>query len=177
MSHPGRYGTGMNNENPSPAGPLSPIEVMRKVFAAGDLKVDDVEGVLSTRLVLEHVEVHILCMGQSDDLASLMVRLPIRVTEKNRVAAAEFLHRLNWNAHRKFWEMDYEEGEIRLAGYCDTLSSPLDEGAFRAVLDAIVTTADTVFPYLTQVLAGRMSPTFASDQAEAALRDSWQPDA
>jgi len=33
--------------------------------------------------------------------------------------------------------------------------------------------ADTVFPYLTSVLSGRMTPDFAADQADAATAAMW----
>jgi len=34
-------------------------------------------------------------------------------------------------------------------------------------------TADTVFPYLTSRLSGRMTPEFAADQAKAAVKAQW----
>jgi hypothetical protein len=33
----------------------------------------------------------------------------------------------------------------------------------------MIKTADTVFPYLTSILSGHMTPEFAADQAEAAV--------
>ena len=34
-------------------------------------------------------------------------------------------------------------------------------------------TAETVFPYLTSILSGRMTPEFVADQAEAAFTALW----
>jgi len=74
---------------------------------------------------------------------------------------------------RKFWEMDYSDGEIRLVAYTDTITGPLTEGLFRSIFHAVTSTADVTFPYLTSVLSGRMTPEFAADQAEAAIDAFW----
>ncbi|MEI8310878.1 MAG: hypothetical protein WCH98_08990, partial [Verrucomicrobiota bacterium] len=81
--------------------------------------------------------------------------------------------RLNYAAKRKFWEMDYSDGEIRLVAYTDTITGPLTEGLFRSIFHAVTSTADVTFPYLTSVLSGRMTPEFAADQAEAAIDAFW----
>ncbi len=46
---------------------------------------------------------------------------------------------------------------------------PLTSCQFRGLLHCMIKTADTVFPYLTSILSGRMTPEFAADQAEAAV--------
>jgi len=40
----------------------------------------------------------------------------------------------------------------------------------------MIKTADTVFPYLTSILSGRMTPEFAADQAEATVNALWNKD-
>jgi hypothetical protein len=105
--------------------------------------------------------------------ASLYVLLPVRATAESRANTGEFLHRLNYHSKRKFWEMDYNDGEIRLTSFTDTVTGPLTEAHFRGILHSMVTTADVVFPYLTSVLSGRMTPDFSADQAQAALRAFW----
>lgn len=40
----------------------------------------------------------------------------------------------------------------------------------------MIKTADTVFPYLTSILSGRLTPEFAADQAEAAVNALWNKD-
>jgi len=57
-----------------------------------------------------------------------------------------------------------------MAAYTDTFAGPLAESNFRSLLHFMVMTADVIFPCLTSVLAGRMTPEFAADQAEAAIR-------
>ncbi|MEI6339845.1 MAG: hypothetical protein WCQ57_14890 [Verrucomicrobiota bacterium] len=69
--------------------------------------------------------------------------------------AGEFLRRLNFNARRKFWEIDHNDGEIRPA-YTDTMVGPLTDGGFCSLLHCLIMRADTVFPYLTSVLSGRI---------------------
>ena len=53
------------------------------------------------------------------------------------------------------------------------MTGPLTDGGFRSLLHCLVMHADTVFPYLTSVLSGRMAPDFAADQAEAATASMW----
>ena len=157
-----------------------PMEVMRRVLAENEFRFEENGGILQFRLWLENVEVRVLCWGSGGDTAKVVLQLPVRAAPKFRSAAGEFLHRLNFGAHRKFWELDYADGEIRLAAYTDTISAPLDGALFRAILNALARTADAVFPYLTSVLAGRLTPEFAADQAEAAIsaamRGSEKPD-
>jgi hypothetical protein len=106
-------------------------------------------------------------------VANIVVRLPVRATKEFRASTGEFLHRLNYAAKRKFWEMDYDDGEIRLLAYTDLITGTLTEGLFRSIFNAVTNTADVTFPYLTGVLTGRMAPDFAADQAEAALDTFW----
>lgn len=70
------------------------------------------DGRLFTRLGLENVEVQVVAWGYPDDLAKVIVRLPVRAAMKHRAAAGDFLHRLNCNARRKYWEMDCDSGEM-----------------------------------------------------------------
>ncbi|MDX2079371.1 MAG: YbjN domain-containing protein [Terrimicrobiaceae bacterium] len=157
----------MNND-PLPPASL-PLEVIRQTLDDADIRYQDAGDLLMMVMALRHVEVQVFCSGEPDDLASIIVRLPVRATPDRIPAVAEFLHRLNWNARRKFWELDADSGEIRLSGYTDTISGPLTGDLFQRLLDAILTTADTSFPYLTSVMNGRMNPAFAADQTEAAL--------
>ena len=134
---------------------------------------DEEDGAFHLRIKLENMDVEVISWGTPEDVAAVLVRLPVRATTKFRARAGEFLHRLNFGSKRKFWEMDYNDGEIRLVGYTDTISGPLTEELFREILHFMVKTADTVFPYLTSVLSAGMKPDFAADQADAALRDAW----
>ena len=102
--------------------------------------------------------------------------MPIRATEEFRARTGEFLHRLNYDSKRKFWEFDYNDGEIRLAAYADTTTAPLSDNHFRGLLHCMLRTVDIVFPYLTSVLSGRMGADFAADQADAALHAYWSDD-
>ena len=148
---------------------LHPLEVMRNVYRKMEITFQEDDDTIFTRLNLENVEVQVITSGAPDDLASVIVKLPVRAAPKFRAAAGEFLHRLNYGARRKFWEIDHNDGEIRMAAYTDTIAGPLTESTFRGLLHFMLMTADEVFPYLTSVLAGRMTAEFAADQAEAAI--------
>jgi len=150
-----------------------PLDVMRQVYEEAEFHFEEDDGTLTLRLALKNLDVTVLCWGNAGDVASIIVRLPIRATEEFRARTGEFLHRLNYAAKRKFWEIDYSDGEIRLAAYTDTISGPLTEGLFRSIFHAVTATADVTFPYLTSVLSGRMTPEFAADQAEAAIQAFW----
>ena len=150
-----------------------PLDVMRQVYEEAEFHFEEDDGTLTLRLGLKNLDVTVLCWGHAGDVASIIVRLPIRATEKFLARTGEFLHRLNYAAKRKFWEFDYSDGEIRLAAYTDTISGPLTEGLFRSIFHAVTATADVTFPYLTSVLSGRMTPEFAADQAEAAIEAFW----
>lgn len=168
------YSQAMNDEpipNTSTEQPLvpHPLDVMRQVFRDAEFHFDDEDSRLFLRLKLDCVDVSIVCWGNPDDVATMIVTLPVRATHDIRPQVGEFLHRLNYGSKRKFWEMDYNDGEIRLASHLDTIMGPLTPGLFQALLHHLVKTADTVFPYLTSVLSGRMTPEFAADQAEAAI--------
>ena len=150
-----------------------PLDVMRKAYQDAEFHFEEDEGTLTLRLGLKNLDVTVLCWGHAGDVASIIVRLPIRATEEFRAKTGEFLHRLNYAAKRKFWEMDYSDGEIRLVAYTDTITGPLTEGLFRSIFHAVTSTADVTFPYLTSVLSGRMTPEFAADLAEAAIDAFW----
>jgi hypothetical protein len=146
-----------------------PLDVMRKVLQEAEFHLEEDERNLSLRLGLKNLDVNVICWGRAGDTASVIVGLPIRATEKFRANTGEFLHRLNYVAKRKFWEMDYHDGEIRLVAFTDTITGPLTAELFRSIFHTVTSTADVAFPYLTSVLSGRMTPDFASDQAQAAL--------
>jgi len=161
--------------NPQPATETpDPLDVMRKVFQEAEFHFEeDDEDRIRLVLALNNLDVIVACWGESGDLAGVLVRLPIRATKEFLARAGEFLHRLNYDAKRKFWEIDYTDGEIRLVAHTDTITGPLTEGLFWSLFQSVTSTVDVTFPYLTSVLSGRMTPEFAADQAEAALQAFW----
>ena len=106
------------------------MDVMRQAFRSMRVPFQEDDGRLFTRLGLENVEVQVVAWGFPDDLAKVIVRLPVRAAKKHRAAAGDFLHRLNCNARRKFWEMDCDSGEISWQG-----SRPAASGTVQIYLD------------------------------------------
>ena len=153
--------------------PIHPLEVMRREYRAMEFTFQEDEDSIFTRVSLKNVEVDVISFGQPDDFAAIIVRLPVRAAPEFRAQAGEFLHRLNYATQRKFWEIDYNDGEIRLAACTDTIAGPLTEGLFHTIFHTVTITADVTFPYLTSVMSGRMTPEFAADQAEAAVDAYW----
>ncbi len=146
-----------------------PLEVMRNAYQHMEIEFEVNDDSVVTHLNLENLQVQVISYGVPDDLAVIIVKIPVRAAPKFRAAAGEFLHRLNYGARRKFWEIDHNDGEIRMAAYIDTIAGPLTELNFRALLHSMLMTGDEVFPFLTSVLSGSMTPEFAEDQAEAAI--------
>ncbi|MCX7869446.1 MAG: YbjN domain-containing protein [Terrimicrobiaceae bacterium] len=144
---------------------------MRRVLDGLNLEYDyDAEDdIISLRVQLETFEAAMFLFGENDDMATLMVRVPVRVPEAVRPAVGEFLHRLNYAGRRKFWEMDYNDGEVRLRATTDTIDAPLSSMMFQAMSQAVLEIADRTFPYLNAVITRSMKPDFAADQAIAAL--------
>jgi len=146
-----------------------PLEVMRNAYQRMEIEFEVDEDAVVTHLNLENLQVQVTCYGEPDDIVVIIVKIPVRAAPKFRAAAGEFLHRLNYGALRKFWEIDHNDGEIRMTAYIDTMPGPLTELVFRALLHAMLMTADKAFPFLTNVLSGSMTPEFAADQAAAAI--------
>jgi len=153
--------------------PIHPLDAMREAFRQLKFEVQDDGDRLSLKMILANLDVVVTSWGDPDDICVMVVNLPIHATPEARARAGEFLHRLNYNSKRKLWEIDYSDGEIRLAAYADTFTGPLTVENFQAWLHAMVQTADAAFPYLTSVLYNRMTPEFAADQAEAAILALW----
>ncbi len=160
--------------------PPTPAAVMCEVFDQAELKysLDEETGVIRLPLRLKNVEINLACWADSDGLATLTIRLPVMAPAESRAGVGEFLHRLNYVGRRKFWEMDYDDGEVRMVANIDTFGSPLQREVFSAVAHALVEIADQSFPYLNAVITRCMKPDFAADQAVAALRtpDSDEPE-
>lgn len=152
---------------------LEPRAIMEAVYREMEFSFEEDNGVLKVRVALDNMDVQVITWGQPDDVAQVVVRLPVRAKPDFRDKCGEFLHRLNFCTKRKLWEIDYNDGEVRLAAYFDTISAPLTEGIFKSLLQYLFLTADAVFPYLTSVLSGRLTPDFAADQAEAAITAQW----
>jgi hypothetical protein len=152
-----------------------PLEVIQNAYKSMEIGFEVMEEtVVVTHINLENLQVRVVCSGEPDDLAVIGVKLPVRAAPNFRPAVGEFLHRLNFGARRKYWEFDHRDGEIRMTAYIDIMTGPLTDHLFRGLLHSMLMTADEVFPHLTNVLSGSMSPDCAADQAEAAILAMWQ---
>ena len=149
------------------------MDVMRQVFRAMDIEFQENDGRIHALMALQNVEVQVIAWGYPNDLAKVVVRLPLTTAKEGCAAVGEFLHRLNCNARRKYWEMDYDAGEVRLSCFTDTLVGPLTEEHFRVLLNSLASAANAVFPYIITVLGGHMTLEFAADQAQAAVQADW----
>lgn len=148
---------------------MHPLAVIRETYKTMDASFEEQDGVILARFALADMEVQILAWGEPEDLATVIIRLPLRAAADIRSRTGEFLHRLNFNARRKIWEIDYDDGEIRAAAYTDTFLGTFNEELFRALLQLLVVNVEVVLPYLIEVMGGKMNADFAADQAEAAL--------
>lgn len=148
---------------------VDPLETIRTVLRDIDHGFAEENDMIRFQAVLPSLDVDVFTAGTHGDQARVVVKLPVRARSEVRALVGEFLHRLNFSSPRKLWEMDYDDGEIRLAAYTDTFLAPLSTGLYRAMLSMLLSRTEVVFPYLTSVLSRRMTPEFAADQAEAAI--------
>jgi hypothetical protein len=148
-----------------------PIAVIRQLLDREEWAFEGDDDSLRFRLSLDTQDVEMVCTGEVGNIVVLCLQSPLRAPKDRRAAVGEFLHRLNYAAVRKVWEMDYDDGEIRLHLFTDVVNAPLSEGLFKAMLNFLCFQADAAFPYLTAVLNGQMIPQFAADQALAAMGD------
>jgi hypothetical protein len=151
--------------------PLAPTELIRQMLANAGIEYDydDESDTVRFGSLTEHAEVTVLARGQAGNSAAFGVRLPIRIPKRARPAAGELLHRINYATYRKFWEIDYDDGEVRLTAVTDLFYCDLREELAGAIMRRLVEAAETVIPYLNAVTCGSMKPDFAADQALTAL--------
>lgn len=83
---------------------------------------------------------------------------PVKVSEAQRLEAAEFLTRANFGLVLGNFELDFSDGEIRYKTSVDCDDVPVLAGCFRPCVYAAVLTADRYFPGLTAVLFGGSTP-------------------
>lgn len=158
-----------DNETAQPA-----IEVIRNVFDESQFSYELVaeNECIRSEFVLTGVDVSVYCHGDNDSLVAVAVAFPVRVPDDTRHLVGEFLHRANYALSRLAWELDYDDGEVRLRLHVDTcFGSPLKPDVFRAILDYSILMAETYFPFLNAVMTRAMKPEFALDQAQAAYNE------
>ena len=132
---PPREEAGVEEAQESDKKVLHPLEVMRNVYQQLEITFQEDDGMISTHLNLVNVAVQVISWGEPDDLASVVVKIPVRAAPKFRAAAGEFLHRLNYGSKRKFWEIDYNDGEIRMVCYTDISGCKLPVVSFKTTLE------------------------------------------
>lgn len=163
------------NESENAEGNWDPIETIRKLLRRAEFEFEEDEGVFSFGLTLLNVECAVIATGVAQDLVIVVAKLPVRAVDEVRPLVGEFLHRLNFSSLRKFWEMDYDDGEIRVATYLDAIMAPVDTKLLGAAIGTVATQVGVAFPYLTSVLSRGMTPDFAADQALAAFEAESAP--
>lgn len=150
----------------------TPFDIIRKVLQDAEEDFYEDDGVFTFWRRLRNMLVRV-SSWVNDSEVCIGVEIPVIATEEFRSQTGEFLHRINYGEARKFWEIDWTDGEIRLGNHIDLTCGPLIPDFFRGNISIMIGTADVVFPYLTSVLSGRMTPEFAADQAAAALKVFW----
>ncbi len=150
------------------------IEIMRRVFDDAGLVYEVVgeDEFIRSEFVLSGVDVSVYCQGDNESLVVVVVSFPVRAPVETRHLTGEFLLRANYALSRQVWEMDFDDGEVRLRMHVDTcFGDPLKPEVFRAILDYAILMAEMYFPFLNAVITRAMKPEFALDQAQAAYND------
>ena len=110
------------------------------------------------------------CYAQTreDDQQFLFYALcPIRAPDKKRAAVAEFITRANYGMVIGNFEMDYEDGEIRVKCSIDIEGSELTEPLVCSAVYWAVMMMDKYLPGLLKVIGGNTPPAEAIDEIEA----------
>jgi len=153
---------------------LTAMDVMRNVFDDAELayEVDAENECLRSEFALSGVDVSVQCHGDNDSLVAVVISFPVRAPVDTRHVVGEFLLRANYALSRQVWEMDFDDGEVRLRIHVDTcFGECLRPQVFRAVLDYVILMAEMYFPFLNAVMTRAMKPEFALDQAQASYND------
>ncbi len=168
MSNPSSF---FREESPSPGS--NPVrDTFQRMLDESEVVYEHsgVEGLLRARFSLTGVDVAVTFCGEPDFTGALIVSYPVRVAPEVRPLVGEFLLRANYAATRSLWEMDYEDGEVRLRWSLETSLGPLTVEHARALLGFVLHLAEAFFPFLIAVMSRAMKPDFALDQALAAYR-------
>jgi hypothetical protein len=153
---------------------LTAMEVMRSVFDEAELAYEVVGETefIRSEFALSGVDVSVHCQGDNDSLVVVVISFPVRAPVETRHLVGEFLLRANYALSRQVWEMDFDDGEVRLRMHVDTcFGDCLKPQVFRLVLDYAILMAEIYFPFLNAVMTRAMKPEFALDQAQAAYND------
>jgi hypothetical protein len=145
------------------------MEVMRQAYRAMPISFEDDDDEIFTQVSLDNLEVQVTCWADPGAMACISVLLPIQADLELLPEVGELLHRLNHGIKRGTWELDYNDGEIRMVEALDLMLGPLTERIFSALLDELVMVVNSVCPYLISVLSGQMTPKSAADHANAAI--------
>lgn len=87
--------------------------------------------------------------------------LPIVVPESMRMSIAEYVTRANYGIMIGNFELDFQDGEVRMKTSADVEDTPITHIFIRNLLVANLGTADRYFPGFVKVLYSNMEPADA----------------
>jgi len=105
-------------------------------------------------------DVWIVCNEETERLCVLSV-LPVVVPEAMRLSIAEFIARANFGIVVGNFELDFQDGEVRMRTSADVEDTPISHTFVRNLLIANLGTADRYFPGFVKVLYSNMEPADA----------------
>ncbi|MCC6622025.1 MAG: YbjN domain-containing protein [Deltaproteobacteria bacterium] len=102
----------------------------------------------------------IVCYEETERLCVLAL-LPIVVPEPMRLPIAEYITRANYGIMVGNFELDFQDGEVRMKTSADVEDTPISHTFVRNLLVANLGTADRYFPGFVKVLYSNMEPADA----------------
>lgn len=113
------------------------------------------------------------CSAQTNEVLEQVivnVSLPARVPEERRAAACEFVARANWGLAIGGFQIDLEEGTVRVRVGTDVEGGTLTTPMVHTMFSAALSTFDLYYPALMRILYADAAPAEAIREVE--LR--WQ---
>jgi hypothetical protein len=133
----------------------------------------DSEHAIAADFGLKNISAQLAVLAPPDEpFLSLTLMLPVTVPSGRRAAIAELLHRLNWNLATGHFELDWDNGLVRLA-YAIPLADEgctVAEDSFRRWLLLACTTLDGLCPAILKVAFSSAAPAHAAEHAEAEMQ-------
>ena len=99
---------------------------------------------------------------------------PVRVPAGRRSAVSEFLTRANYGMPLATFELDFDDGEVRLRTVAETADSSISGETIDRLLMANLGASDRYLPALLGVAFGRLDPAEAVALSEVVIEGALQ---
>lgn len=136
------------------------------------MDVQDHGSVILVRFLSERMEFTTMTGLARDGRIGKVLIYPLRVPAADQERMQAFVAPLNREDEVLGIEVSETDGMIRLELALDVPDDKLEPVIYEGMFDYLRLAAEKLLPYVTGVLYGHLEPSFAADQAEAALQEA-----